>query len=317
MHINARTFEALRQKRGWTQAELARRSRVAPKTIGRIKNGEELRRANAERIAQALGVSVEVLQSPPTDALINQAAKKAGTERLVLDLNGSTLNDLWLVSRRYNISMQSIVQFAPLLFSVVAERSLLRRQKELNEWFERFEALVVAHPAHGDIALDLRLLKDGAYDIYEAAKASIEARDLSAGLQDVYSTETAAITPHPFFETIEEVASDLGLNFIESTLDAPTFFHDAHFAAVEEVVPDGYGSAGMAARAAIGIGYVLLRDMPNELMADDRTEDRVNWLASFYGGAKGDLDAALKLFELGADIEDEEDELSAEGGEDA
>ena len=319
MHINVQTFEALRQKRGWTQAELARRSRVAPKTIGRIKNGEELRRINAERIAQAFGVSVEVLQHPPNEELINQAAKKWGTERLVLDLNGSILNDLWLVSRRYNVSIQSVVQFAPLLFSVVAERSLLRRQKELDEWLERFETLAVAHPANGEIALDLRLLKDGEYDIYETAKDSIVARDLSAGVRDVYSTETSAITPHPFFETIEEIASELELNFIESTLDDLSFFHDAHSRAVEDIVPDGYGSYSIAARAAIGIGYVLLRDMPDELMAVDRTEDRVKWLASFYGGANGDLDAALRLLELGTDIEAEAeaDERSAEEGEDA
>lgn len=302
MHINPKTFEMLLQKRGWTQAELARQSGISPKTIGRIKRGEEVRRANAEQISKAFGVSLEVLQNAPTDALISEAAKKGVTERLVLDLNVTTVNDLWLASHHYGLSIKDVVSFAPLLFMIVAERSLNRRRKHLNDWFERINALRNEHPVNGDIRLELDSINDDAHDIYRTEMESIEARELSARIEEPYSTDSK-VHRHPFFETIEEIAIPYGVDFIESRVDDVYCRFDGRWAALSEIIPDGHRFPGEAAWLAVEFGHVLLRDVPEELWASNRANDRVNWLASFYDGAKGDLEAARALYEGSSDAE--------------
>ncbi|MGH2625623.1 MAG: helix-turn-helix domain-containing protein [Anaerolineales bacterium] len=52
-------IRALRERRGWSQAELARRSGVNQGTISRVERGETRTLAlhNLERLAKALGVS--------------------------------------------------------------------------------------------------------------------------------------------------------------------------------------------------------------------------------------------------------------------
>jgi HTH-type transcriptional regulator/antitoxin HipB len=52
-------IRALRERRGWSQAELGRRAGVAASTINRVERGETttLSLGNLERLARALGVS--------------------------------------------------------------------------------------------------------------------------------------------------------------------------------------------------------------------------------------------------------------------
>ena len=52
-------IRALRERRGWSQAELGRRAGVAASTVNRVERGETttLSLGNLERLARALGVS--------------------------------------------------------------------------------------------------------------------------------------------------------------------------------------------------------------------------------------------------------------------
>ena len=52
-------IRALRERRGWSQAELGRRAGVAASTINRAERGETttLSLGNLEKLARALGVS--------------------------------------------------------------------------------------------------------------------------------------------------------------------------------------------------------------------------------------------------------------------
>ena len=53
----------LRERRGWSQAELAHRAKVAPSTVNRIERGEtrSLTFGSLERLARALGVAPKSL----------------------------------------------------------------------------------------------------------------------------------------------------------------------------------------------------------------------------------------------------------------
>ncbi len=49
-------IRAARQARGWTQADLADRARVSPRTIHAIESGQECRQATKRKILIALSV---------------------------------------------------------------------------------------------------------------------------------------------------------------------------------------------------------------------------------------------------------------------
>ena len=53
-------IRAARQARGWTQSELAERSRVSARTIHAVEKGEECRQATKRKILAALGVPWEL-----------------------------------------------------------------------------------------------------------------------------------------------------------------------------------------------------------------------------------------------------------------
>jgi transcriptional regulator with XRE-family HTH domain len=49
-------IRAARQARGWTQAELAVRARVSPRTVHAVEKGQDCRQATKRKILIALGV---------------------------------------------------------------------------------------------------------------------------------------------------------------------------------------------------------------------------------------------------------------------
>jgi len=49
-------IRAARQARGWTQSELAERSRISPRTIHAVEKGQDCRQATKRKILAALSV---------------------------------------------------------------------------------------------------------------------------------------------------------------------------------------------------------------------------------------------------------------------
>lgn len=52
-------IRAARQARGWTQAELAQRAGISPRTVYAVECGRSCRQATKRRILTAIGVSWE------------------------------------------------------------------------------------------------------------------------------------------------------------------------------------------------------------------------------------------------------------------
>jgi transcriptional regulator with XRE-family HTH domain len=55
-----RTISAARKKRGWSQIELAEQADVSRPTIARAERGDDVTTANFAKIAQALGLTLEL-----------------------------------------------------------------------------------------------------------------------------------------------------------------------------------------------------------------------------------------------------------------
>jgi transcriptional regulator with XRE-family HTH domain len=86
------TLRALRRRRGWTQADVARRARLSQSTVSRVERGEgaELTSRTLERVAEALEarLSVRVLYAGEAADRLLDAAHAAIVDDVVILLRG-------------------------------------------------------------------------------------------------------------------------------------------------------------------------------------------------------------------------------------
>ncbi len=138
----------LRDERGWTQDDLARKAGLNKQSIFRIEKGEK-RGPRPETIAQlskAFGVDAAVLTGRPStqpasqtddaDPLAPEASKADPFEnasQLNLRIDNAARNALALTARRYGVQLSEVVEIAPFLFFLMAERSLQRRRERKDE----------------------------------------------------------------------------------------------------------------------------------------------------------------------------------------
>lgn len=157
-----------RKKKGWTQAELseATKPQINISTISRIERSKEtrVRERTLKDLCHALGVS-------PADLCPTTEVER---DPVKLRLESGARNALTLVALRYQVSRENIVELAPLLFFIAAEKCLKERHRRIVELQSAADSLCdmqrkVRHlPVHWP-------LDEGAM---ASEKQSIAARDL-------------------------------------------------------------------------------------------------------------------------------------------
>lgn len=283
MIINSTTFDLLLRKRGFTQAEVARRARLGVKTVGRIRQGLELRPANAEKIASVLGVDVEELQLPPSEKLEEDVGKKGGLSRFVADVSASTLNVLTLASLRYNLPEKTILEAGPYMFMILAELSLQKRREKLEGW--KIAALAAAEEAPRLQWPTIDDIRDNIWDFYHNELASIEERDLSGGFAGEHPEYPTRENPgHAFFSFIESLCEDRWEGFPPFAGNEPDDFkprfHEAQWNCIEEFFSTTHGFWPDIPSPEIIDGTIALREMPEELLRSGSGLDRRAWVSN-------------------------------------
>lgn len=137
-------LRALRDRRGWTRAQLAQLVRVSEKTISRLENAKNPpkrgpRAETMKRLAHALDTSPEELartrpsETQPDGPNSEPPAAVEIRSQVNLRMKDFARNALLIAAKRYHVSQQDIIDLAPLLFICVAERSLAYRREMLEE----------------------------------------------------------------------------------------------------------------------------------------------------------------------------------------
>ena len=150
-------IKKLREAKGWTQEELAEKTKLdgLPKidkqTISRLERGERsrARERTIRQLARALAVEPEVLtgEKPAPEA---QSEPSVWLRRSQLNVRVGTAprNALSLVARRYRVEPAQIIELAPFLFLWAAEESLRQRKQQIADVERACEA---ARSAEGQI----------------------------------------------------------------------------------------------------------------------------------------------------------------------
>jgi transcriptional regulator with XRE-family HTH domain len=285
--IDASRLKSLRKKKGWSQEELAEKTKIAgqakidKQTISRLERGAggDARGRTIQQLARALGVQPAVLtgESPVSHA-DSDSGPSAPKSQFNVRVSRSARNAFTLLSQRYPIQPWQIVELAPFLFFWAAETSLRRRREAIDQ-FER---------ARSDLVNRGRDIPHvfAAYDLWDAPieekltaaeRASIDIGDLFG--KAVF--EETALWPGP---DAEDPFSVFLRNLIED-FDDDVEFNGWDW---EDGSPDYRVCVESATRLAGGDeslaemilrGFVALHEMPLALRAgEEKTKERVEWM---------------------------------------
>ncbi|API57987.1 hypothetical protein BSL82_00610 [Tardibacter chloracetimidivorans] len=281
--INPLLLRHFRGKQNFSQADLSKQSRIDKGTIFRIETGQTQR--NGVRVIEALAKALKVEPAqltaangdgiePPSDELFPKT-------QLNMRVSAEVRNALALVSLRYGVKPVEVIEFAPLLFHLVASESLKERATRL-ESLQAARAGVEAFSGRFKHITE-RLVSDWDAENLETMEArSISTRDLRGNRLD----DGDAITDsrpldyeddeaNPFVvhlkERLEAARADAG-----DRLEGWYSYAGVRYEICREQALEWFGGDSDAADDFIG-GRFSISDMPREIRAGDPA-DRVAWV---------------------------------------
>ena len=209
LSIHPAALRAARKRQKMTQQQLADAVGCTKDTVSRWERGasRRVRSHLRDRLCEVLRVRWENLTSAPeTDGHSDTAP--ADDTPLKESVGKDVHNALLLVAERYNVRPREVLELAPLLFLIVAERSLLERRRRLREIYTTIheaEERLLEHCAHlGGIVCARSTSADRQV---EEEEKSLEQRDIFGHL---IRYETLARNHEgPFVRYLRNLASGL------------------------------------------------------------------------------------------------------------
>ncbi len=280
MRINPETLKKLRKSKGFSQQTLADESGVTKKTIARIEGGKggETRGSTMRDLAKTLRVNLEVLtQEPDSEAVHDEEVRKKygwGVLKLRLRFDGHDIIAYDLIQDRYGVGMYDLIKVAPLLFTILSERSLAERRRRL----EQAEAALENFPEH---------LIPRSWLALDAERASIAERDIFVRSIDEHEVNDSYYgdNRNPFNDFLIEQAKSLEPD--NDAIDADDIHNLGNFDDLPSFnLFESYRKkiTGGSRRAdyALSRGYVRISEIPEELRGEDEsvTAERVKRLES-------------------------------------
>jgi transcriptional regulator with XRE-family HTH domain len=275
--IDPRVLRACRDRKNWSQEELAAKSRVDKATISRLERGEHVnaRPRTIAQLSKQLGVPVEALTGDVP--LQIQGSNEPDKSQMNVRIDNAARNALALVSSRYRIPQSSIVELAPFLFLHAAEQSLRQRAANVAELERKLDEV-------GSLGTNFPHLTSRVHAFWEAKdilaeeKKSIKARELflthgdSAIDADALKDNYDDWCDSPFVSFLTDLARQIGEDVeFEYWLSGPSY-RICHDEALQIT-----GGDQKSAKEILS-GDAPLHEMPKELRTAEQIVERVKWI---------------------------------------
>ena len=149
--IQPTALKTARKRKGLTQEQLAEAVKCTKDTVSRWERGtvQAVRRSYREALCKALGTTWSKLTAPAPEE--TESDRLFGRVAVSASIRAHGRAALQLVAMRYGVPPHEILELAPLLFLVLAERSLLHRRqrlKDIDSAFDELDERVTANLAH-------------------------------------------------------------------------------------------------------------------------------------------------------------------------
>jgi transcriptional regulator with XRE-family HTH domain len=288
MTINPDRLHKLRVQLKLSRDQLAEKSKISPRQISRLENESASSKGVRERtivqLAEALNVEPGVL----TDELPMPERRAAGRpgegERVQVSalLSPEVRLAYALIKRRYNVNTTTIFNLAPLMFTLLAEGSFDWRSEKLKEVEEAANQL----SGLSDIAGHLSFANVASMTIDSAAseEASIQQNDLFGKTNkpdDFLDFGYDQSTNNPFADYLRGLARKINKpDVVEVNKETLGYYALEDLPLYEICAGDIQQISGDSIDAAFALkyGFARLGDIPDELWAEDASEQRMQWL---------------------------------------
>jgi transcriptional regulator with XRE-family HTH domain len=314
--ISPTRLKTLRLRLNLTPTKLARKlakmkTPVTTKTISNIEkhDGETypVRENTLKSLSRALEVQPEVLSGEAS-----LPAKRSPNDPVIVQLDARTRLNYELIERRYKVSLNDIVNIAPVLFIKAAKESLARQKRVLEEEVLEQARNMSRLPGEPQ-PHSLDTVPDGLLDAIDNDDDCFTHR-MNAIIENDLFEQTVPYEdtgihhpgeePNPFAYYLQDIcASEIGHNMAylndEPYLSYYSYFSGGcipiNFVCEEDIEKITLGSSN--ARYALTTGTVRIKDIPDELWEPRRAGERVAWLEDKY-------EMAQQQSEKDDDIED-------------
>lgn len=290
--IHPLALKKLREKRGWSQKQLADKCKFRPETVSRWERGKigRIRSLSRERLIKVFNVSWEELTRAPDD----KETKLFPTVQLNYGVRPEVRTALWLVCLRYGLRPADVIELAPLLFLITAEKSLAQRQENLDAIEERVErAMQESRDAapHLAPAFYQRMETD---DAINDEQESINRRDVFChGVAEPYDVEDH----DPYTTYLKTLAADLPSGLVEEIV--PSYPSGPRYAIAQDTLREVIGISGdnedeQELLRLIWDGNLKLSEIVSKKENLSR-EEYLHWLSDQREATKAEKKAAQKL----------------------
>lgn len=284
--IHPEALKIFRKKRGWSQRQLAEQCGCSTEQVSRWERGktERVRNHSREGLTRALGVSWEELTRVPDDDDEVETLGQRPKVQLNVRVRPETRVALQLVCLRYRMDLATVVEFAPLLFLIIAENSLVQRQKNLNAIEANFEQVTQesqrAAP-HMAPAFWPRLEFEEAMS---EEQESIDLRDIFFAIEDSYDVADY----DPFVTYLQTLAGDLPSGPVDEI--GPSYFDYVSYTIAQDTLREATGLAGddeyeLGLLSLISNGYLDLREVLSKKQILT-SKEYSKWLSEQHDTAK-------------------------------
>jgi transcriptional regulator with XRE-family HTH domain len=302
-YISPPRLKLLREQSGLSVAKFTRRLKklkhpVSARTISDIeKDQNEKRPINLNtltNLSKGLVVSHKVLSG---DTPLPEKRPPSGPVQVQLDAR--TCLNYELIERRYDVTLQDIVNIAPVLFMKAAKDSIAKQRGVLEE--EVLEEIKkLGFPPGVARPQSLETVSEGLIEhfyneddeyvrLFADRIQALNGFDLFEATVPYDNDGIPGESPNPFASYIQEIcATELGRN-VADLEDAPYFSNHSFFpgdripinsVCNEDLKKITLGSGN--ALLALSTGAVRIKDIPEELWEPRRAGDRVAWLEDAY-----------------------------------
>jgi len=280
------TLKSLRERRKMSQTQLADATRgrntVSVPTIKRIETASEVYDANprvAQGLALALGVSVEDLAKVSTNTKDRvRELRELGLRSVKATIDAETALAFDMVQHLYGISTRSQIEMAPLFAAILAEASLAWRRKRVAQIETAAAELMSQGGGHYSFTFAAARVEEGAHQEH----VSIEKRDFFGrhASDDAYELGYDPAKNNPFTDFLAHLIKDVEAHHIGLLVTGLGWKTDEglpEYRIGSEFLANLTGSDPDAEHALLH-GHVRIKDIPADLMGQEREGQRVAWL---------------------------------------
>jgi transcriptional regulator with XRE-family HTH domain len=285
--IQPDALKGYRTGKNWSQNKLADMTtghhKVGVATIKRIEGTKGGPYSAEDRVAhglaRALGVKVEELSKlPSASGEAEETLRKFGYRplpRMMIDADTSFA--FKMVQHLYGIPVKSQIEMAPLFAALLAEGSLAMRRRHVKAIEETTSKLQSLGGGNYNFVHSTYHVDDGV----EEERESIAKRDIfgAVGLETAFRFGYDPSRNNPFADYLKKFLEETGTELISLADDSgwKTIEGMPHYEVGKEILENLTGSDWYAKYALLR-GHVQLKDIPTELRADEKKDERVAWL---------------------------------------